>query len=277
MTNKSIVVTGCSSGIGYCCAVGLKERGWDVIATARKDEDIERLRSEDLETIYLDYAEPDSIAAAADKIAELTDGKLYGLFNNGAYGQQGAVEDLPVDALRIQLESNVIGWHDLTRRLLPLMRANGAGRIVQNSSVLGLIALKWRGAYNASKFALEGLSSTLRMELKGTGIHVSLIEPGPIISSFNENAQIHFKKHIDVEKSHYKAKYEAVFKRFEKGHKTPVTLGPEAVLAKLLHALESPKPKAHYYVTLATHGFAILKRILPHRVFEPVLYWASDR
>ena len=277
MTNKSIVVTGCSSGIGYCCAKGLRERGWDVIATARKDEDIERLRSEGLETIYLDYAEPDSIAAAADKITELTGGKLYGLFNNGAYGQQGAVEDLPVDALRIQLESNVIGWHDLTRRLLPLMRANGSGRIVQNSSVLGLIALKWRGAYNASKFALEGLSSTLRMELKGTGIHVSLIEPGPIISSFNENAQIHFKKHIDVEKSHYREKYEAVFKRFEKGHNTPVTLGPEAVLAKLLHALESPKPKAHYYVTLATHGFAILKRILPHRVFEPMLYWASDR
>jgi len=162
MSNKSIVVTGCSSGIGYCCAKGLKERGWDVIATARKDEDIARLKSEGLETIYLDYAEPASIAVAADRIEELTGGKLYGLFNNGAYGQQGAVEDLPVDALRIQLESNVIGWHDLTCRLLPLMRANGAGRIVQNSSVLGLIALKWRGAYNASKFALEGLSSTLR-------------------------------------------------------------------------------------------------------------------
>ena len=277
MSNKSIVITGCSTGIGYHCACELKARGWDVIATARSDDDIERLRGEGLETIRLDYAEPASITEAAEQIATLTEGRLYALFNNGAYGQQGAVEDLPVDALRAQFEANVIGWHDLTRRLLPLMRANGAGRIVQNSSVLGLVAMKWRGAYASSKFAVEALSDTLRLELRGTGIHVSLIEPGPVISKFNDTARIHFDRNIDVENSHYKEGYKAVRKRFDKGNASPVTVGPEVVLKKLVHALESPRPKARYYVTLATPVFAVLKRFLPQRVFDPLLAWASDK
>lgn len=277
MNNKSIVITGCSTGIGYHCAREMKARGWKVIATARTDADIARLKSEGLETLYLDYTEPESIAAAADRVAELTGGKLYALFNNGAYGQQGAVEDLPVHALRIQLETNVIGWHDLTCRLLPLIRANGGGRIIQNSSILGVVALKWRGAYNTSKYAIEGLSDTLRLELRGSGIYVSLIEPGPIVSRFNETARRHFDKHIDAENSHYRDAYAAVFKRFEKGHKSPVTLGPEAVLAKLLRALESPRPKARYYVTLATPLFVTMRRFLPQRVLDKFMYWASDK
>ena len=277
MNNRTVVVTGCSSGIGYHCATELHARGWDVIATARTDDDIDRLRAEGLETIHLDYAKPDTIAEAADRIAELTGGRLYGLFNNGAYGQPGALEDLRVEALRAQFEANVIGWHDLTRRLLPLMRANGAGRIVQNSSVLGLVALKWRGAYNSSKFAIEALSDTLRLELRGSGIHVSLIEPGPVVSKFNENARAHFDREIDVENSHYKEKYKAVLERFDKAHKSPVTVGPEVVLKKLLHALESPRPRARYYVTLATPVFAVMKRVLPQRIFDPLLAWASDQ
>ncbi len=276
-SNRSVVVTGCSTGIGYHCAIELNARGWDVIATARADDDIARLRGEGLETIRLDYAEPGSIIEAAEQITELTDGRLYALFNNGAYGQQGALEDLPVEALRAQFEANVIGWHDLTRRLLPLMRANGAGRIVQNSSVLGLVAMKWRGAYTSSKFAIEALSDTMRMELRGSGIHVSLIEPGPVVSKFNDTARIHFDRHIDVENSHYKEGYKAVMKRFKKAHKSPVTVGPEVVLKKLLHALESPRPKARYYVTLATPVFAVLKRFLPQRLFDPLLAWASDQ
>ena len=276
-SNKTVVITGCSTGIGYHCATELKSRGWDVIATARSDEDIARLRGAGLETIHLDYAEPASIAEAADKIASLTGGRLYALFNNGAYGQQGAVEDLPVEALRAQFEANVIGWHDLTRRLLPLMRANGSGRIIQNSSVLGLVAMKWRGAYAASKFAIEALSDTLRLELRGTGIHVSLIEPGPVVSKFNETAKIHFNRNIDVENSHHKESYKAVLRRFDKANTSPVTVGPEVVLKKLTHALESPRPKARYYVTLATPVFAVLKRFLPQRMFDPLLAWASDK
>ncbi len=184
VSEKSVLITGCSTGIGYHCAHGLKERGWRVFATARKRQDLARLKYEGLETVYLDYTDAKSIAHCADYVLQHTHGKLFGLFNNGAYGQPGAIEDLSTDVLRRQLEANVFGWHDLTRRLLPAMRKNGEGRIVQNSSVLGLVALKWRGAYNASKFAIEGLSDALRLEMEGTGVHVVLIEPGPIKSKF---------------------------------------------------------------------------------------------
>lgn len=275
--NRTIVVTGCSSGIGYHCARELHARGWSVIATARADEDIARLKAEGLETIHLDYALPETIAAAADQIAELTGGKLYGLFNNGAYGQPGALEDLPVEAFRAQIETNVIGWHDLTYRLLPLMRANGAGRIIQNSSVLGLVALKWRGAYNVSKFAIEALSDTMRLELRGTGIHVSLIEPGPVVSRFSETSKRHFDKHIDVENSHYRDGYKVVLKRLAKQHKSPLTVGPEVVFKKLLHALESRKPRARYYVTWATPLLAGLQWLLPQRACDAMFAWASDK
>ena len=200
-TGRSILITGCSSGIGYTCAHGMAERGWTVIATARKAEDIERLKSEGIDTIALDYADPESIAKCADEVLNRTAGNLYALFNNGAYGQPGAVEDLPVDVLRAQFEANVFGWHDLTCRLLPAMRQNNAGRIVQCSSVLGLVAMKWRGAYNASKFALEALSDTMRLELRGTGIHVCQIEPGPIRSRFREHAIAHLHRNIDMDNS----------------------------------------------------------------------------
>lgn len=184
--DRAVLITGCSSGIGLCAAEGLKKRGYRVFATARKDADVKRLESRGLESLKLDLTDTDSIAAAVGEISERTGNRLYGLFNNGGYGQPGAVEDLTTDVLRAQFETNFFGSHELTRRVLPVMRIRGEGRIVQNSSVLGLITLKYRGAYNASKFALEGFSDTLRQELRGTNIHVSLIEPGPILSRFRE-------------------------------------------------------------------------------------------
>jgi len=274
---RTVLITGCSSGIGRVCALGLARRGWRVFATARREEDLWALRQEGLEALYLDYSEPDSIEACVKDVAARTGGQLFALFNNGAYGQLGAVEDLSREVLRAQFEANFFGWHDLTVRVLPLMRALGQGRIVQNSSVLGLVAMKWRGAYNASKFALEGLSDTLRLELRGSGIHVSIIEPGPIWSKFVDNALKHFQANIDVERSRYRDMY---LKRMAKlkgqGRPNPFKLPPEAVLKKLVHALESPRPKVRYYVTLPTYVMATLKRLLPYRALDVILNRASD-
>ncbi|MCP5083866.1 MAG: SDR family oxidoreductase [Alphaproteobacteria bacterium] len=279
VSEKSVLITGCSTGIGYHCAHAMKERGWRVFATARKPQDLARLKYEGLETVYLDYADPKSISHCADFVLQQTGGKLLGLFNNGAYGQPGAIEDLSTDILRRQLETNVFGWHDLTRRLLPAMRKNGQGRIVQNSSVLGLVALKWRGAYNASKFAIEGLSDTMRLELEGTGVHVVLIEPGPIKSKFVNSSLEHFRKNIDVEGSVHKDLYQGQLARMEGSAQTAggkFKLGPEAVQKCLVKALEDPNPRAHYYVTKPTFILGALRRLLPQRALDPLLAHFSD-
>lgn len=270
--SKSVLITGCSSGIGHCVAHGLEARGWRVFATARKPEDVERLQSEGLESCVLDLADSTSVRAGLDWVLEQTGGTLDALFNNGAYGQPGAVEDLSREALREQFETNLFGWHELTCLVLPVMRRQGHGRIVQNSSVLGFIALAYRGAYNASKFALEGLSDTLRLELRGTGIHVALVEPGPIRSRFRDNAYRQYLKHIRKEASPHRQAYQAMEARLTKeGPAVPFTLGPEAVLEAVIHALESPRPKIRYYVTFPTHLFALLRRLLPFRWLDGVL------
>lgn len=268
MHERSILITGCSSGIGEFCALALHQRGWRVFATARKSADIDRLKDAGLEAVYLDYRESDSIAACAEQVIEKSDGRIGALFNNGAYGQPGAVEDVPTDALRDQFEANFFGWHDLTARLIPAMRANGGGRIIQNSSVLGLVSLKYRGAYNASKFAVEGLSDAMRRELKGSGIHVSIIEPGPIKSRFVDTALAAYRANIDLVGSPHAETYAKRIAAMEAGGSTAFKLGPDAVFAKLRHALESPNPKPRYFVTKATHIMSLARRILPTRLLD---------
>ena len=277
MNERTILITGCSSGIGRACALGMRARGWRVLATARREEDIEELRGLGLEALYLDYDDPRSIEACVGEVARLTHGRLEALFNNGAWGQPGALEDVSREVLRAQFETNVFGWHDLTRQVIPMMRAQGGGRIVNNSSVLGLVAMKWRGAYNASKFAIEGLSDTLRLELRGSGIHVSLIEPGPIFSKFMETALRKFEEHIDIEHSPHREIYLRHRERLS-GRRRPsrFKLPPEAVLKKLIHAVESPRPKPRYFVTFPTHLMALLRRALPTRALDVVLDRSSD-
>ena len=269
---KSILITGCSSGIGLCVANGLKTRGYQVFATARKQSDVDTLRGQGLDALKLDLNDSDSIHATVNEILTQTDGTLYALFNNGAYGQGGAVEDLSRNALREQFETNVFGWMELTNHVIPVMRRQGYGRIIQNSSILGFIALKYRGAYIASKFAIEGLSNTLRLELRGTNIYVSLIQPGPITSKFRENAFPKFIEHIDVNNSAHSAHYAKVIERYKAaGPVQPFTLPPEAVLKRVIHALESRRPKNHYPVTFPTYLFAYLQRILPSRILDRIL------
>ena len=273
----TIFIIGCSTGIGYCVAHGLKAAGYRVIASARQAADVERLQQEGLECLQLDLDQPESIQQAVQELADLSGRKIYGLFNNAGFGQPGAVEDLTRDVLRAQFETNVFGTMELTNRILPWMREAGEGRIIQNSSLLGFVSLAYRGAYNASKYALEGLYDTLRLELAGTNIYAVLIEPGPIESRFRANALAAYKKNIDVEHSAHREQYLATEKRLLKeGPAAPFTLPPEAVLNKVIKALESSKPRLRYYVTVPTYLFGSLKRVLSSRALDRVLLKVSQ-
>ncbi|KZK87033.1 putative oxidoreductase SadH [Pseudovibrio sp. Ad13] len=271
---RSILITGCSTGIGYSAAHILRERGWQVFPTCRKPEDAERLRSEGFHAFHLDYCETESIQSAVESVLAITGGRLDALFNNGAYGLPGAIEDLPTDALRRQFETNFFGWHELTRLVIPVMREQGHGRIVQCSSILGLVAMDYRGAYNATKFALEGYTDTLRLELHGSGIQVSLIEPGPIQSEFSKTAVQMFYEEIGEETknaSHFRESYNRRLSMLAKGGTTKFKLPPDAVVQKLTHAIEAPKAKARYYVTVPTHIMGTLRRILPTSMIDMIL------
>jgi len=272
---RTILITGCSSGIGYAAAHGLRERGWRVFATARKPADLKRLAAEGLESVYLEYADEDSIAAALAHVLERTHGGLDALFNNGAYAQPGAVEDISTAVMRAQFEANFFGWHALTRRVVPVMRAQGAGRIVMCSSVLGLVAMGFRSAYAASKFAVEGYTDTLRIELEGTGIRVATIEPGPIESKMAENAARVFVENIDIEGSVHRAYYRRRLESLKRGGNTAGQLGPEAVVKALVHALEAKRPRTHYHVTSQTVVAAAARRLLPGRLLHALVTRAT--
>lgn len=271
--SRTVLITGCSSGIGRCLALGLKARGYDVIATARRPADVTALAADGLFALPLDLASSESIATAVAAVRARIGDRLYALINNGAYGQPGAVEDLSRTALRAQFETNVFGTHELTALLLPLFRAAGEGRIIQISSLLGLVCLAYRGAYNASKFALEALSDTLRLELRDSGIHVALVEPGPIKTRFRDNSLTAFQANIDPATSAHRERYEILLGRL-RGQRGPLpfTLPPEAVLERVVHALEARRPKIRYYVTTPTYFFAVLRRLLPARLLDRVLY-----
>lgn len=269
--SKSVLITGCSSGIGRDVALGLADRGYRVFASVRNEKDTSDLNHLGLESLQLDLNSSESISQAVAKVLERTDGELYALINNGAYGQIGAVEDLSREVLRSQLETNLLGTHELTTKLIPVFRALGGGRIIQISSILGLVCLRYRGAYQASKYALEALSDTMRLELQGTGIFVSVIEPGPIRSRFRSNAFQYYRANINNENSAHKKLYQKVEKRLQSDKEPRFTLNPDAVLDKVLHALESPKPKVRYLVTLPAHLLARLARWLPDRWLDHLI------
>jgi len=274
--HKNILITGCSTGIGLSAATLLHQRGYQVIATARTVVDIEKLKQIGLHAIYLDLTNTESIQAAVKIVAKQFNNKIDALFNNAAYGQPGAVEDLSREVLREQFETNLFGTHELTNLIIPYMRQQGYGRIIYNSSVLGFVAMAYRGAYNSSKYALEGLADTLRLELHKTGIHISLIEPGPILSNFRANAFDKFQQNINKENSPHKETYLAMERRLsKKGAAVPFTLPAEAVVKKLIHALESQRPKVRYYVTFPTYLFAVLKRIFPQSWLDKILLMAT--
>jgi len=270
---KTILITGCSSGIGLDAARGMRDRGWTVFASCRQQRDCDRMRAEGFESPLIDYTKPETITAGLQQVLTATGGALDVLFNNGAHGLPGAVEDLPTEALRSIFETNFFGWHELTRQVIPVMRAQGHGRIVQNSSILGLVAFPWRGAYVATKYAIEGLADTMRIELHDSGIHVVLIEPGPVTSKIRENSIPHFERFVDWKNSAMSELYESsLLKRlYHSDGPDTFELPASAVTAKLIHACEARRPHPRYYVTTPTHIGGFLKRILTTRATDRIL------
>ena len=269
-TIRAVLITGCCSGIGLCLSHGLRSAGYLVFATARKEEDVTKLKKLGFDAFLLDLASSSSIKTAIYEIYQKTD-SLYALINNGAYGQAGALEDISREALEKQFQANVFGWHELTNLVLPSMKARNMGRVVYISSVLGFVAMPFRGPYVASKFAIEGLVDTLRLELNQTKIKLSLIQPGPIESKFRHNALLAFKENVDSSNSDYKREYRTMIERLNSDKNVQFTLGPESVLRCVLHALESRAPKNHYRVTFPTKLFAFLCRILPSSWMDNIL------
>ena len=274
-TVRTVLITGCSSGIGLCLSHGLRSAGYHVFATTRKEEDVEKLKKLGFDAFLLDLASSNSIKTAIYEIYQKID-SLYALINNGAYGQAGALEDISREALEKQFQVNVFGWHELTNLVLPSMKARNMGRVVYISSVLGFVAMPFRGPYVASKFAIEGLVDTLRLELNQTKIKLSLIQPGPIESKFRHNALLAFKENVDSSNSDYKREYKTMIERLNSDKNVQFTLGPESVLRCVLHALESRAPKNHYRVTFPTKLFAFLCRILPSSWMDNILSRAED-
>lgn len=273
-SQRSILITGCSTGIGLVAAQVLKARGWRVLATARRPEDLARLeREHGLEALPLELKDATSIARCADEALRRTDGTLYALYNNAAYGLIGAMEDVTASALRDQLEVNVVAASELTRRVVPAMRRTGRGRIVMCSSVLGFVSGPYRGAYCASKYALEALSDALRIELRPAGIHVSLLEPGPIESHFLATTLSTFTSHIDTDRSPHREAYARRLEQMRSGKAKGrlFKLGPDAVVAKLVHAVESRRPRARYRIGAMTKGASALKRLLPDALLDRIV------
>ncbi|MGV6803439.1 MAG: SDR family NAD(P)-dependent oxidoreductase [Ruegeria sp.] len=270
---KSILITGCSSGIGLDAAHGMRARGWRVFASCRQQRDCDRLRAQGFDSPRIDYTDAETIASGLASVFEATGGRLDALFNNGAHGLPGAIEDVPIEGLRHIFETNVFGWHELTRQVIPVMRAQGHGRIVQCSSVLGLVAFPWRGAYVATKYAIEGLTDTMRLELRDSGIKVTLIEPGPITSKLREKAIPVFERFIDWENSALRHKYEgSLLKRlYSDAGPDRFELPASAVTDKLARALEATNPKARYYVTTPTFVAGYLRRVLPTGTIDRIL------
>lgn len=272
MTQKSILITGSSSGIGFDAAHGLRAAGWRVFASCRQAEDCARLQAEGFESPLIDYADTGSITRGLAEVLEATGGTLDALYNNGAYACPGAVEDVPTDAMREIFETNLFGVHELTRQVIPVMRKQGHGRIINCSSVLGLVGYKMRGAYTATKFALEGLTDVLRLEMSDTQIKVVLIEPGPINTSIRSNAIPYFEKWIDWKNSSMKEAYQVELDRLYKAPEpSKYELQPDAVTKQLFHALTAKSPRPRYYITRPTKFVAIGKRILSTRALDWVI------
>lgn len=278
MNEKVILITGCSSGIGYDTALVLHKRGHKVIASCRKKEDLQKLAAIGLDAVLLDVNDSSSIHTAFAEVLTKSNGRIDVLINNAGYGQAGALEDISRDVLRKQFETNVFGLLELTTHVIPIMRQQGHGRIINISSILGVISLPFRGAYNASKYAVEGISDTLRLELKSSNIDVITIEPGPIESRFRDNCVEGSFASIDMTKSYFSKQYAAMLSHYRQNSSDTIfTKKPDAVIKKLIHAIEARKPRIKYPVTVPAHLLIFLKRILSANMLNKLLNLASKK
>ncbi|MCW8407540.1 SDR family NAD(P)-dependent oxidoreductase [Legionella sp. PATHC035] len=278
MKERIILITGCSSGIGFDAVFALKKRGHRVIGSCRKKEDVQKLLDMGIEAVLLDVSDSSSIQSAFNEVLVLTKGRLDVLINNAGYGQAGALEDISRDVLRAQFETNVFGLVELTNLAIPVMRQQGYGRIINLSSILGVISMPFRGAYNASKYAVEGISDTLRLELKSSGIDVITIEPGPIESHFRDNSVDKSLSHIHVQNSYFSKQYERMLTSYKQKKADSIfTRKPDAVINKFIHAIESKRPRIRYPVTFPAHLMIFLKWILSARMLDKFFLLVSKK
>ena len=268
-SKTNIVITGCSTGIGLETAKYLQSKGIKVYATVKNSNDIATLREMGLENVMkLDVRESTEISAVIEEVLR-QDSKIDIWFNNAGYGQAGALEDISTNVLREQFETNVFGLHECTRQIIPIMREQGYGKIIQHSSVLGLVSLFGRGAYNASKYAIEGLTDTLRLELKDRDIYAVLLNTGPITSNFRKTAMQKLRYNIDIENSIFRDSYLNNLKK--KKSKVPFNEEPISVAKVVYEIVQAKKPKPRYYITKATVILGYLKRFISTSMLDRVL------
>jgi NAD(P)-dependent dehydrogenase (short-subunit alcohol dehydrogenase family) len=254
-----IIITGCSTGIGLETANYLSERFVTVYPTARNPKDVEMLRTLGFDAMQLDVTKPEQIRSVIETVLA-KEGQIDIWFNNAGYGQVGAIEDIHTEVLREQFETNVFGLHECTRQILPIMQEQGYGKIIQHSSVLGITSLFGRGAYNASKYAIEGLTDTLRLELQDTEIYPVLLNTGPVTSRFRETAIKMLEQNVDIEHSRYREGYRSRIAGTSK--KVPFNEEAEAVASVVHTIILAQKPQPRYYITKATYLLGYAKRVL---------------
>lgn len=276
--SQIVFISGCSTGIGFDTALTLKKRGHRVIASARNKADVAHLCDLGLEAIELDLNDSESIHNAAQQVLMLTGGCLDVLINNAGYGQAGALEDISRAVLRAQFETNVFGLLELTNAFIPVMRAQKYGRIINISSILGIVSMPFRGAYNASKYAVEGLSDTLRLELMSANIKVITIEPGPIESKFRDNVVDKSLNNIDVTHSYFNKQYQQMLTTYKQNKSNSLfTQKASRVTNKIIDAIESKRPHVKYPVTFPAHLFIVLKRLLTTRLLDRIFLYLSKK
>jgi NAD(P)-dependent dehydrogenase (short-subunit alcohol dehydrogenase family) len=269
--SKAVLITGCSSGIGWATAKRLSEVGWRVYATARNVEKVAPLQESGCRLLPLDVTDEDSMASAVEEV-EREEGVVGALVNNAGYSQSGAVEAVPMEKVRAQFETNVFGLVRMCQLVLPRMRKQGYGRIVNVSSMGGKLTFPGAGYYHASKHAVEAISDALRFEVEGFGVKVSVIEPGLIRTGF-ANAAVGSMD--GQEEGPYAGFDEAVARatteNYEQGPISRLAGEPEAVAEAIEHALSARSPRSRYAVTPSAHLFLGLRRLLPDGVWDATL------
>jgi NAD(P)-dependent dehydrogenase (short-subunit alcohol dehydrogenase family) len=269
--SKAVLITGCSSGIGHSTALELARRGWKVYATARKPESISDLADAGCTTLALDVTDEESRRTAVQRVID-AEGAVGVLINNAGYSQSGAVESVPIDQVRDQFETNVFGLLRMCRLVLPGMRAQHWGKIVNLSSMGGRLTFPGGGIYHATKYAVEALSDAMRFEVRGFGVDVIIIEPGLIVTKFGETAA--GSVHTPEDDRAYADFNRHVAKLTEEAYKGPMAklgAGPEAVAKTIADAISAKRPKARYPVTPSARLMIGQRRLVPDRVWDLIM------
>jgi NADP-dependent 3-hydroxy acid dehydrogenase YdfG len=269
--SKAVLITGCSSGIGHVTAEFLASQGWNVYASARRLESIADLQARGCKTLALDVTDEASMSAAVKQVTE-AEGAIGVLINNAGYSQSGAVETVPVDAVRRQFETNVFGLLRICQLALPGMRDQGWGKVVNIGSMGGKLTFPGGGIYHSTKYALEALSDALRFEVRGFGVDVILIEPGLITTGFGDVASGSVSAAPD--EGPYARFNRHVAKLTAEAYKGPMIKlggGPEAVASTIAKALAAKRPKARYPVTASAHLLINQRRLTPDRIWDLIM------